>query len=795
MSLTSLVDMYQPPPSGPPVAQRRGFHPQPAGTFYYDYSEDFDNNSESVAVSSGPLAPIPTRAPSMHRPRVLSEGSNVRFMESSDQDCTEGPQISSSGSVRRYPARAVAFHDPTNHFNTDKPGNSETHRTFAFPEVPGAGLGIPNTGSIEPELEAYHLPPPLNNKRGSIHDRFGSDFSVYSTDQMSEASNVFRHHVDVEISSTMARTVRLVAEVNNTNIHQEGHTLPSEFNPTDCSEGGDYERPLQTPPDQSSPETFETRQPLPTGCSMNTKPGGATLSSYMRRSKFYSIEPGLSDLASLVQCLDNAARTNFPDTSDMSWSPTNPPPNTSSRSSHEFPGQDAVDQPQQVNAVVHPEEENESREECGVETWEFRGHRRNFAIPRICTSQLELALKPDLSPSVNISTTPILAPQPISPARKLRLQNSVPELMKALPPLPWGSTRSESFVAHLSTSKHDLPSRLPPFDSPMASTACSVVSSKYLVVETRDGGNEQGLNLESHTSDTRATNGNHQIKKTGLEHILAPSFGDALAHVDRVSLDGSDTSSMPPAHDKANSPGNDRLKLRVSRGAMVRAHGDCGKSGRHLIKTASPSKSNDSSEGRRHASQCESPMSTQAVSRCGSKTHKDDTGPEGQENAFVWSSTPSAVVHSTQTIHRKPCPFDNTGAATQAVPSDQVQHDNVRGSLSDTSTISGISSRGLKKRMSDIRVRLAESRLRPAEPQTTKKESKVEIESDVATSTVLSMSLYPETGGSSEESQHTTEPNILPRLQSRGFRNRMGRWIRTCRQAVIVACTGPRKEE
>ncbi len=65
-----------------------------------------------------------------------------------------------------------------------------------------------------------------------------------------------------------------------------------------------------------------------------------------------------------------------------------------------------------------------------------RRHRRNVAALRINTAGLydyepkEFALTP---PSEALA---ILSPKPISPARQLRVKNSIPRLMKALPPLP-----------------------------------------------------------------------------------------------------------------------------------------------------------------------------------------------------------------------------------------------------------------------------------------------------------------------------------------------------------------------
>ncbi|KAI1323241.1 hypothetical protein F5Y16DRAFT_351292 [Xylariaceae sp. FL0255] len=67
----------------------------------------------------------------------------------------------------------------------------------------------------------------------------------------------------------------------------------------------------------------------------------------------------------------------------------------------------------------------------------FRRHRRNHATLRISTTNLprdDNEGYPHIRPSC--STAPIISPKPISPARQLKVKNSIPQLMKALPPLP-----------------------------------------------------------------------------------------------------------------------------------------------------------------------------------------------------------------------------------------------------------------------------------------------------------------------------------------------------------------------
>ncbi|GAP83532.2 hypothetical protein SAMD00023353_0200970 [Rosellinia necatrix] len=68
---------------------------------------------------------------------------------------------------------------------------------------------------------------------------------------------------------------------------------------------------------------------------------------------------------------------------------------------------------------------------------QFRRHKRKNAALRISTADLPREDNegyPYITPTC--STVPVVSPNPISPARQLKVKNSIPRLMKALPPLP-----------------------------------------------------------------------------------------------------------------------------------------------------------------------------------------------------------------------------------------------------------------------------------------------------------------------------------------------------------------------
>lgn len=91
-----------------------------------------------------------------------------------------------------------------------------------------------------------------------------------------------------------------------------------------------------------------------------------------------------------------------------------------------------------LDAAEHEIEEDLDKSETGsTQDWQFRRHRRNHAVLRISTTNLPRGDNeghPHITPTC--STVPLMSPKPISPARQLKVKNSIPQLMKSLPPLP-----------------------------------------------------------------------------------------------------------------------------------------------------------------------------------------------------------------------------------------------------------------------------------------------------------------------------------------------------------------------
>ena len=142
------------------------------------------------------------------------------------------------------------------------------------------------------------------------------------------------------------------------------------------------------------------------------------------------------------------------------------------------------------------------------------------------------------------SESPMLAPKPISPARQLKLKNSVPQLMKALPPLP----PPEQTVQVVS------PPRQP--ESPEAELRCPFAA---LITERRSPAGDKTSEARSRALGLR----------TDKKRLASPG-----SIVDPVELDSRfvgdvchESRSSPPSHNSQPLP---KLKLKSRNFAVLR---------------------------------------------------------------------------------------------------------------------------------------------------------------------------------------------------------------------------------
>jgi len=193
-------------------------------------------------------------------------------------------------------------------------------------------------------------------------------------------------------------------------------------------------------------------------------PSGHRLSR--RDKKFYSLDPGLSDLASLVCTFDRAGKSLL--ASDVDASSMWPRSET---------GDDG-----QASGIAHASARASSRgstvtgasvpsisgpkEDSATKPCQLAGRIERHGCPPLRVDTRREA--PDGGSICNLwsarSATPLLAPKPISPAKELRVKNSIPQLMKALPPLPGDSADSSLVSPDASEVEFEIPTRYSPIN-------------------------------------------------------------------------------------------------------------------------------------------------------------------------------------------------------------------------------------------------------------------------------------------------------------------------------------------
>ncbi|KAK3341520.1 hypothetical protein B0T25DRAFT_344491 [Lasiosphaeria hispida] len=443
-SLTSIVDMYR-PPSCTPSVQSYPARPYTAGSFYYDYSEDFGHPSEGVAVPPPPLAPIPTRAPSIRRATVLNDGYDIHFLGPNDHNLTTLPELTSSGEA--YSDGLGAWVQSQN-----LPHDSVTDNDGLEPEVQRARFDYEDESL---GLQRQHQTPPKERKRPRISGRT----SIDSSPSCEESSELLRHPLhDSNVGEAEKKMVGN-EETGTATIELRHQAKPdslvrNEYNPLVC----DTRSPVALEISQS-PERVGFYRTLPLS-HQRKESVSSTLTGHIHRSKSYSIDPGLADLASLVQHLDKAVDSVSRDSIDTSLEPLEQPPGIIA---HEILDADEAYLASCLGKFdMLNIRKGDDEKVCG-ELPRGRGHKRNLAVPKINTSRLTITADLASAPAADRPKSPVLAAQPESPVGRLKLQSSMPRLMKALPPLPSGSTRSDSCIANFSTGGPDLPMRSSPF--------------------------------------------------------------------------------------------------------------------------------------------------------------------------------------------------------------------------------------------------------------------------------------------------------------------------------------------
>ncbi|KAI0378821.1 hypothetical protein F5Y04DRAFT_272334 [Hypomontagnella monticulosa] len=432
-SLTSIVNMYHRAPHAPRAGPSSL---SPAIPRYYDYTEAFESRELRSATPTQPLAPVPTHASNCRRPMVLQEPDENLSMNFGERDSAyfePESQIFDGLDLLDVP---ILYDNIT-------------------PQVENCTAGLDRapsrcctTSSVRHENRstAFHTPE-IDRKSGR-----GSDIDLLPSQAGRDSMDTFNPNLDLESKDAptyrytdyrSTTTPKTKANSPEKHVQVQGGGTPTirseqgvilrddtqdEILPEEAPDGNDDADPMAEQTMTSSPSNSNKRrscsEPMQDSSSdsiehrdvLESQPKFATMS---RSGSHYSKKDTLHDdnrtALNGISCAEknthgcdtlliNAERLN--DRCDEVEEYADMPSSTS----------------QAIGVAQKPN---------------FQRHKRNQAVPRISTSSLpreDSGGFPYISPSC--SNAPIVSPKPISPARQLRLKNSIPQLMKALPPLP-----------------------------------------------------------------------------------------------------------------------------------------------------------------------------------------------------------------------------------------------------------------------------------------------------------------------------------------------------------------------
>ncbi|KPM41753.1 hypothetical protein AK830_g4797 [Neonectria ditissima] len=370
--------MYQ----RPITASRSGPPLRSAGSFYYDYTEEFSTDPQLGPDSAAPLCPIPQRVGSIHRPMVLREDSNDDLGAGDDRVPVEIQQMdvdkdnTEDNTLNRIRMEASALELPEDMDQPTCASNSagETIHTSLSPTT--STMSTADPGNIEATLPHIRRVNSRSALLASPENDFKAEELETSSGQVADSPSCS--------GSSLSASKSEIWQFSKVQV--DPHVT---------------DRPTERASQFAPPKLRRMLNPAPPEINF-------VVDKFHDPAKIHSDIPddGMAIHIGLI------AQHTKPET-------------------------------QCKKPTTYPRSRNRRPQAQRNGTWSNGPqprvqHRRNPATIGIAATEIpDLATPgPDLDHPVAGENTPILSPNPISPAHQLKLTNSVPQLMKALPPLP-----------------------------------------------------------------------------------------------------------------------------------------------------------------------------------------------------------------------------------------------------------------------------------------------------------------------------------------------------------------------
>ncbi|TAQ89774.1 hypothetical protein B7494_g1882 [Chlorociboria aeruginascens] len=471
LSLASTVNLYPVAPALSTTTTPSKLHtPSP---LYYDYTEDFDIDDytcpetlepppqfhiDRTIPEDRPLSadwpPINTvdvrgqKATLNNGIRISSSAASIvqSRQSSNSSDIQEVKKLESPPKDAKSPRIDAVHHGSSENHTGDIPDkrvirlsglghgaqelNMHVEEAFGLSSFPSFEIDIPIAKSIETEMEMD------GDSKGKCQPK--------SEGGMSERTGSAPNEL---ISST--QQVGLIA------ISDKGLGLGETMTLESTSIIQDGNKTLQSPLSNNTPNrpsVTPTCQDLMGKLQETSNKIGP---DRVRSSDLYSIDPGLKDQANFITTYREADEQESPDNQERKFVRKNP------MISPTIPNRSILRSASSGHSITLPV----SSFHKTIDELNTQGHRTRRVGPSTSHGDSDI---PNFSHQIprkvtSRSDSPMLAPKPISPARQLKLKNSIPQLMKSLPPLPPDtSVQALSLPDQLCLSEAQLPCRFSP---------------------------------------------------------------------------------------------------------------------------------------------------------------------------------------------------------------------------------------------------------------------------------------------------------------------------------------------
>ncbi|KAK7987684.1 hypothetical protein PG989_007999 [Apiospora arundinis] len=400
-SLTSVINMYRRMPPTRRYVQFGTLEPPPR---YYDYTEDFEFKQPFVTATVEPIAPTPTRIPSVHRSLVLREGSEEQLSVSPGSDDSPDPLHTDSHLIeleKRGEEDEVESHQ------------TQVAQTPSERDVPSAANAISkitkSSMSTDRGTDIDFLPSQTG--RDSL-DTFSPNLDMEPGEARVYSYQTFRSTIVSRPKTTsLERQVEFHGGKTPTIHSKQGVIMRSDtqdFNSEECELGDGRGNENQR---------RSVSEPVNKHWGFLPNHGSPEHGWRSQSSNSWVLIP--------EEC-DKQEHTEIPTTSGDNQSAI-------------------FDTGREIAETVNENEFMSTHNSAlnGVSPRTSKGsggvpvrHRGNMGLG-VVTHNPSRANDMDFPQLTHeCSNTPLLSPKPISPARQLKVKNSIPQLMKALPPLP-----------------------------------------------------------------------------------------------------------------------------------------------------------------------------------------------------------------------------------------------------------------------------------------------------------------------------------------------------------------------